>query len=46
MRFYRLLQQSVDTDPHPLTELSRTSKAIVLNDNSDDFFASDTYGEF
>jgi len=23
MLFYRLLQQAVDTDPHPLTELIR-----------------------
>jgi hypothetical protein len=47
MLFYRLLQQSVNTDPHPLNELiSRTSKALTLNENDDEFIASDTYGEF
>ncbi len=47
MLFYRLLQQSVNTDPHPLNELvSRTSNAIALNDNDDKFIPSDTYGEF
>ena len=31
--FCRLLQQSVDTDPHPLSELvDRTSKGRALND--------------
>ena len=47
MLFYRLLQQSVNTDPHPLSELiSRTSKPLTLNGNDDEFIANDTYGEF
>ena len=47
MLFYRLLQQSVNTDPHPLHELiSRTPKPNVENDINREPIPSNTYGEF
>ena len=47
MLFYRLLQQSVNTDPHPLQELiSRRPEANVDNDINLEPIPSNTYSEF
>jgi hypothetical protein len=51
MLFYRLLQQSVNTDPHPLHELiggtDAPPTAAVHDDASDkEVLVSDTFGDF
>jgi len=47
MLFYRLLQQSVNTDPHPLTELiGGTATADQREDEHANDLPSNTFGEF
>jgi len=47
MLFYRLLQQSVNTDPHPLRELVSTrADPIVLDEYAPEPVPSNTFGEF
>ena len=48
MLFYRLLQQSVNTDPHPLADLIGSTAASRRNSNTYDAepLPSNTFGEF
>ena len=47
MLFYRLLQQSVNTDPHPLYELTiRRPAHSPIDDNELESMPSNTFGEF
>jgi len=46
MLFYRLVQQSVNTDPHPLHELiSPTQDPIQIDDIDPEPIPSNTFGE-
>ena len=47
MLFYRLLQQSVNTDPHPLRELIiHKPDAVPVDDVELEPMPSNTFGEF
>ena len=47
MLFYRLLQQSVNTDPHPLHELTiRRPDTSPIDDYEPETMPSNTFGEF
>ena len=47
MLFYRLLQQSVNTDPHPLAELiGGTAASHHIESGDADSLSSNTFGEF
>jgi hypothetical protein len=47
MLFYRLLQQSVNTDPHPLHELTiRRPDTSPIDNYEPETMPSNTFGEF
>lgn len=51
MLFYRLLQQAVNTDPHPLTDLIGGTDAPLrdiepIPEIDQEFLPSNTFGEF
>ncbi len=47
MLFYRLVQQSVNTDPHPLHELiGRAPDASSVDDVDREPMSSNTFGDF
>jgi hypothetical protein len=47
MLFYRLLQQSVNTDPHPLAELIGGAPTSIGDaEENAELLPSNTFGEF